>query len=79
MRRNHAPSTAESAITLYFNKDNVHTQQETLGAIVSEIIKENVQLSSFTICTKLLRRIEESTSDVEKAHYNGLIALFFER
>lgn len=66
-------------ITLYFNKDNVPTQQETLGAIVSEIIKENVQLSRMTICTKLLRRIEESTSDVEKAHYNGLIALFFER
>ena len=78
MRRNHAPSTAESAITLYFNKDNVPTK-ETLGAIVSEIIKENVQLSRMTICTKLLRRIEESTSDVEKAHYNGLIALFFER
>ena len=71
--------TAESAITLYFNKDNVPTQQETLGTIVSEIIKENVQLSRMTICTKLLRRIEESTSDVEKAHYNGLIALFFER
>lgn len=35
MRRNHAPFTAESAITLYFNKDNVPTQQETLGAIVS--------------------------------------------
>ena len=79
MRRNHAPSTAESAITLYFNKDNVPTQQETLGAIVSEIIKENVQLVRMTSWTKLLRRMEETASDAEKANYNGLIALFFER
>ena len=79
MRRNLAPSSAESAITLYFNKNNIHSQQETLGLIVSEIIKENVQLSRMTICTKLLRRIEESSCEEEKAHYNGLIALFFER
>lgn len=79
MRRNLAPSSAESVISLYFNKNNIPTQQETLGLIVSEIIKENVQLSRMTICTKLLRRIEESSCDEEKAHYNGLIALFFER
>ncbi|WP_313773988.1 regulatory protein YcgZ [Enterobacter huaxiensis] len=79
MRRNLAPSSAESAITLYFNKNNIPSQQETLGLIVSEIIKENVQLSRMTICTKLLRRIEESFCEEEKAHYNGLIALFFER
>ncbi|MCS5449704.1 regulatory protein YcgZ [Enterobacter huaxiensis] len=79
MRRNLAPSSAESAITLYFNKNNIPSQQETLGLIVSEIIKENVQLSRMTICTKLLRRIEESSCEEEKAHYNGLIALFFER
>ncbi|MEH0885254.1 regulatory protein YcgZ [Enterobacter sp. UNJFSC 003] len=79
MRRNRAPSSAESAITLYFNKNNIPSQQETLGLIVSEIIKENVQLSRMTICTKLLRRIEESSCEAEKAHYNGLIALFFER
>ena len=79
MRRNSVPSTTEHAITLYFNKNNVPTQQETLGLIVGEIIKENVQLSRMTICTKLLRRIEESSCEEEKAHYNGLIALFFER
>lgn len=79
MRRNLAPSSSESAITLYFNKNNIPSQQETLGLIVSEIIKENVQLSRMTICTKLLRRIEESSCEEEKAHYNGLIALFFER
>lgn len=79
MRRNLAHSSAESAISLYFNKNNIPTQQETLGLIVSEIIKENVQLSRMTICTKLLRRIEESSCEEEKAHYNGLIALFFER
>lgn len=79
MRSNHEASSAEHAITLYFNKNNVPTQQETLGLIVGEIIKENVQLSRMTICTKLLRRIEESSCEEEKAHYNGLIALFFER
>lgn len=79
MRRNSVPSTTEHAITLYFNKNNIPTKQETLGLIVSEIIKENLQLSRMTICTKLLRRIEESSCEHEKAHYNGLIALFFER
>jgi len=79
MRRNHAPSSAESAITLYFSKNRIPTQQETLGEIVGEIIKENVQLSRLKICTKLLRRIEDATCEAEKAHYNDLIALFFER
>jgi hypothetical protein len=79
MRRNHNPTAAENAITLYFNKNNMPGQQETLGLIVSEIIKENIPLSRMTICTKLLRRIEESSCDDEKAHYNGLIALFFAR
>lgn len=79
MRRNDSTSSSESAITLYFNKNNIPTQQETLGLIVSEIIKENVQLSRLTMCTSLLRRLEESTCEEQKAHYNGLIALFFER
>ncbi|WP_368543338.1 regulatory protein YcgZ [Enterobacter soli] len=79
MKRNNAASTAEGAIALYFNRNNIPTQQETLGLIVGEILKENVQLSRMTICTKLLRRIEESSCEEQVAHYNGLIALFFER
>lgn len=79
MKRNRAPSSTDSAIALIYNKNSIPTQQETLGLIVGEILKENVQLSRMTICTKLLRRIEEASGEEEIAHYNGLIAFFFER
>ncbi|MBS0852987.1 two-component-system connector protein YcgZ [Enterobacter sp. JGM127] len=79
MRHNRARSAAEAALIVYFNKKMLPTPEETLGAIVSEILKERVQLSRMTICSKLLGKIEMATDEDEIAHYNSLIALFFDR
>lgn len=67
------------AITSYFKKVNLPTQQETLGLIVSEILTKDQKLSRLAICTKLLRRAELASSEEEIAHYNTLIALIFDR
>jgi hypothetical protein len=37
------------------------------------------KLSRLAICTKLLRRVEQTENEDEIAHYNELISLFFER
>ncbi|HBM3279828.1 TPA: two-component-system connector protein YcgZ [Klebsiella oxytoca] len=67
------------AITAYFNKACLATQEETLGLIVSEILTEGQKLSRLAICTKLLRRSEMASCEEEIAHYNKLIALMFEQ
>ena len=79
MRQNHVRSAAEAALIVYFNQNKLPSPQETLGEIVSEILQQRVQLSRMTICSKLLNRIEKSTDKDEIDHYNGLIALFFDR
>ncbi|MBZ7309078.1 regulatory protein YcgZ [Klebsiella oxytoca] len=70
---------SEQAITSYFKKARLPTQQETLGLIVSEILTQDQKLSRLAICTKLLRRAELASSEEEIAHYNTLIALIFSR
>lgn len=67
------------AITSYFKKASLPTQQETLGLIVSEILTEDQKLSRLAICTKLLRLAGMASSEEEITHYNTLIALIFER
>ncbi|KFC99210.1 hypothetical protein GLAD_00088 [Leclercia adecarboxylata ATCC 23216 = NBRC 102595] len=57
----------------------MRSQQETLGLIVGEILNEGRNLSRLAICTKLLRRVEQTEDEAEIAHYNALISLFFER
>jgi hypothetical protein len=79
MRSNNSVGGAENAIKSYFNKACMPTQQETLGLIVSEILIEGRKLSRLAICTKLLRRVEQTENEDESAHYNELISLFFER
>jgi len=79
MRGNSSRQSSAEAITAYFNKASLRSQQETLGLIVGEILNEGRNLSRLAICTRLLRRIEETEDEAEIAHYNELIALFFER
>jgi len=79
MRRNGSHQSSAMAIAAYFNKASMPTQQETLGLIVSEILKEGRSLSRLSICTKLLHRVELTENEEEIAHYNELIGLFFER
>jgi len=57
MRENgFAPNTA-NAITQYFNKANQPSQQETLGQIVVELLREGKILNRKAICTRLLYRM----------------------
>ena len=79
MQREGRTSNTASAITAYFQKVTVASQQETLGNVVGEILREGRGLSRMAICTKLLHRADNAASDAETEHYNELIKLFFER
>lgn len=68
-----------NAITRYFNKAALPSQQETLGQIVVEILSDGRSLSRKAICTKLLRRLEQASGQEEQSHYHTLIGLLFER
>ncbi|HKS35060.1 MAG TPA: regulatory protein YcgZ [Enterobacteriaceae bacterium] len=79
MRQNgYIPDTA-NAITRYFNKAALPTQQEILGNIVMEILREGRNVSRKAICTKLLHRVEAASDRDEVAHYHTMIGLLFER
>lgn len=71
------PNTA-NAITRYFNKASLPTQQQTLGQIAVEILSEGRNLNRKAICTKLLSRLEQAWSE-EESHYHTLIGLLFDR
>ncbi|BDZ02868.1 two-component-system connector protein YcgZ [Escherichia coli] len=54
MHQNSVTSDSAGAITRYFAKANLPTQQETLGEIVTEILKDGRNLSRKSLCAKLL-------------------------
>lgn len=72
------PDTA-NAIARYFNKAALPSQQEILGQIVVEILRDGRTLNRKTICTKLLSRLELATDAQEESQYNTLIGLLFDR
>lgn len=72
------PNTA-AAVTRYFNKATLPTQQATLGKIVVEILSEGRNLNRKAICTKLLSRLEQASSPEEESHYHALIGMLFDR
>ncbi|MGT5880828.1 regulatory protein YcgZ [Escherichia coli] len=78
MHQNSVTLDSAGAITRYFAKANLPTQQETLGEIVTEILKDGRNLSRKSLCAKLLCRLEHATGEEEQKHYNALIGLLFE-
>ncbi|EFW3003350.1 two-component-system connector protein YcgZ, partial [Shigella flexneri] len=56
MHQNSVTLDSAGAITRYFAKANLPTQQETLGEIVTEILKDGRNLSRKSLCAKLLCR-----------------------
>ena len=74
MHQNSVTLDSAGAITRYFAKANLPTQQETLGEIVTEILKDGRK----SLCAKLLCRLEQATGEEEQKHYNALIGLLFE-
>ena len=68
MHQNSVTSDSAGAITRYFAKANLPTQQETLGEIVTEILKDGRNLSRKSLCAKLLCRLEQATGEEEQKH-----------
>ncbi|MCU6679470.1 regulatory protein YcgZ [Leclercia tamurae] len=79
MRENGFAPTTANAITQYFNKANQPSQQETLGQIVVELLREGKILNRKSICTRLLYRMEQATDQEEESRYQTLIGLLFDR
>lgn len=50
MHQNSVTSDSAGAITRYFAKANLPTQQETLGEIVTEILKDGRNLTKVALC-----------------------------
>lgn len=72
MHQNSVTLDSAGAITRYFAKANLPTQQETLGEIVTEILKDGRNLSRKSLCAKLLCRLEHATGEEEQKHYNWI-------
>lgn len=49
--------------------------EDTLGAIVFEMLRENQRVSRQGICVKLATRIDKATDPRLEAHYCDLLAL----
>ncbi|MEB5971008.1 regulatory protein YcgZ [Pantoea dispersa] len=79
MRQNGYTPNSVEAIANYFSKATLPSQQETLGQVVVEILREGRNLNRKSLCTKLLRRLELAATTEEEHHYHQLIGLLFER
>ncbi|QRU63194.1 two-component-system connector protein YcgZ [Escherichia coli] len=66
MHQNSVTLDSAGAITRYFAKANLPTQQETLGEIVTEILKDGRNLSRKSLCAKLLGKVRISRSFLPK-------------
>jgi len=79
MQQNGYSPTPANAIARYFEKADQSEQQVTLGEIVVEILSDGRSLNRKAICTKLLRRLENASDELEENHYQELISMLFER
>jgi probable RcsB/C two-component-system connector len=66
-----------NAFTRYVDTADLPTQQETLGEIVVDILKDGRHLNRKSLCTKLLSRLEQASTPEEERHYQMLISLLF--
>ncbi len=70
------PDTTNAFIR-YIDTADLPTQQETLGEIVVDILKDGRHLNRKSLCTKLLSRLEQASTPEEERHYQMLINLLF--
>ncbi|MBA8505348.1 two-component-system connector protein YcgZ [Escherichia coli] len=77
MHQNSVTSDSAGAITRYFAKANLPTQQETLGEIVTEILKDGRNLSRKSLCAKLLCRLEQATGEEKQGNDSNLLIVFY--
>lgn len=71
-----ANSLSKKAIA-YFSRAVMPSQQETLGAIVVEVLRSGHTLSCKAICLYLMTRLEKASSPEEEQHLQELVGLLF--
>lgn len=64
-------------IAAYFRRAVLPSQQETLGAIVVEVLRSGRTLSRKAICLRLITRLQKASSPEEEQHLQELLSLLF--
>lgn len=64
-------------VAAYLSRAVVPSQQETLGAIVVEVLHSGRTLSRKSICIRLIARLEKISSPEEEQHLQQLVSLLF--
>lgn len=70
-------SKLNKKVAAYFSRAAMPTQQETLGAIIVEVLQSGRTLSRKAICLRLLGRLEKASSPEESQHLQELVSLLF--
>lgn len=68
-----------SDIADYFSRAKLPSQQEILGAVVTEILRSGQTLNRKTICLRLIVRLDKASSDAEEQQLHALIELLFSK
>lgn len=63
----------------YLNLAVIPSQQETLGAIVVEVLRSGRTLSRKSICLRLMAHLESASTPEEEQHLQELVSLLFSR
>ena len=75
MEQNVRTPDSSDFIVSYFSKVSLPSQQETLGAIVVEILRSGRTLNRKILCSRLLTRLEQAANPEEVQHLQTLIGL----
>jgi len=63
----------------YMSDATLPSQQETLGQIVTEILRSGQNLNRKALCSRLIRRLEQATGPEEEQQLHLLIGMLFSR
>ena len=66
-------------VIAYLNLAVIPSQQETLGAIVVEVLRSGRTLSRKSICLRLMAHLESASTPEEELHLQELVSLLFSR
>ncbi|WP_194762112.1 regulatory protein YcgZ [Pantoea ananatis] len=64
-------------VSSYFSLASLPSQQETLGAVVVEILRSGRKLNRKAICISLISRISNASCTDEEEHLQELMRLLF--
>lgn len=66
-------------VAAYFRRAAKPLQQETLGAIVIEVLRSGQPLSRKSILLRLIKRLENASTPREEQHLKELVSLLFSK